>query len=258
MAAKWKEPVPFRHPVLTPSELAFTRAHGWFADGWREVASLGSALLRRLHIFRSGSAWLDLAAFTKHTTTFGFRLMFAESLGLSHDEFIEQLMRYRTEGRHAHLWLPIRRRRMPDLVRRLRASIRAAGPSIPDGQGLRGRRVQRRPDLRWQPSTRDPAIHQPAAGGQHRMSRLLPTPSRDASASRHRSCITCSPECGEERRRLIGNETRRGRRRGRSRRCRERSCHPGGKGCDGQTNIAAALRHTGRNYRRPLRTLGLT
>ncbi|MGW6904838.1 hypothetical protein [Streptomyces sp. NPDC054940] len=91
MAAKWKEPVPFRHPVLTPSELAFTRAHGWFADGWREVASLGSALLRRIHIFRSGSAWLDLAAFTKHTTTFGFRLMFAESLGLSHDAFIEQL-----------------------------------------------------------------------------------------------------------------------------------------------------------------------
>ncbi|MFE2941861.1 hypothetical protein ACFXKG_22820 [Streptomyces sp. NPDC059255] len=91
MAADWKEPVPFRHPVLTPSEMAFTRAHGWFEGGWGEVASLGSALLRRIHIFRSGAAWLDLAAFTKHTTTFGFRLTFAASLGLSHDTFIEQL-----------------------------------------------------------------------------------------------------------------------------------------------------------------------
>lgn len=90
-AAEWKEPVPFRHPVLTPSEVAFTRTHGWFADGWREVASLGSALLRRIHVFRSGAAWLDLAAFTKHTTTFGFRLTFVESLGVPHDAFIEQL-----------------------------------------------------------------------------------------------------------------------------------------------------------------------
>ncbi|QIY99206.2 hypothetical protein HEP87_41300 [Streptomyces sp. S1D4-11] len=91
MAAKWKETVPFRHPELTPAELAFTDAHGWFADGWRKAASLGSALLRRIHIFRSGTTWLDLAAFTKHTTTFGFRLTFAESHRIPHDAFIEQL-----------------------------------------------------------------------------------------------------------------------------------------------------------------------
>ncbi|WP_217576109.1 hypothetical protein [Streptomyces sp. GbtcB7] len=148
MAAKWKETAPSRHPVLTPAELAFIDAHGWFADGWRRAASLGSALLRRIHIFRSGTTWLDLAAFTKHTTTFGFRLTFAESHGIPHDAFIEQLthpLRYRVGRGHAHLRLPIRRRRMPDLVRRLRTGVRAAGPSIPDGKGLRGRRVQRCP-----------------------------------------------------------------------------------------------------------------
>ncbi|MFJ3955833.1 hypothetical protein ACIPXV_38355 [Streptomyces libani] len=76
-----------RHPVNTPSRwnTVGSRRHGGEASG------LGSALLRRLLIFRSGADWLDMAGFTKHVSTYGFRLTFAESHWADHDTLIEHL-----------------------------------------------------------------------------------------------------------------------------------------------------------------------
>ncbi|WP_326687228.1 hypothetical protein OIE63_08705 [Streptomyces sp. NBC_01795] len=91
-ASKHEGSVPFRHKGLTPEERAFVQAHGWHEESWRETAPLGSALLRRLMIFRSASDWLDLAGFTKNQT-YGFRLSFAESRWMSHDAFIRHLTR---------------------------------------------------------------------------------------------------------------------------------------------------------------------
>lgn len=78
-ALKFGEVPPFRHPRPTPGEHAFAREHSWFEDGWREASGLGSALLRRLLIFRSGADWLDMAGFTKYVNTYGIQLTFAES-----------------------------------------------------------------------------------------------------------------------------------------------------------------------------------
>ncbi|NUK21947.1 hypothetical protein [Streptomyces lunaelactis] len=85
------EVAPFRHGGPTPGEHAFALEHGWFEEAWREVSALGSALLRRLLIFRSGADWLDMAGFTKHASTYGFRLTFAESHWTHHDTLIEHL-----------------------------------------------------------------------------------------------------------------------------------------------------------------------
>ncbi len=82
---------PFRHQGPTPGEHAFTLEHGWFEEAWKEASGLGGALLRRLLIFRSGADWLDMAGFTKHVSTYGFRLTFAESHWTDHDTLIEHL-----------------------------------------------------------------------------------------------------------------------------------------------------------------------
>ncbi|MEU8918428.1 WYL domain-containing protein [Streptomyces nigrescens] len=58
-------PPPFRYQGPTPGEHAFALEHGWFEEAWREASGLGSALLRRLLIFRSGADWLDMAGFTR-------------------------------------------------------------------------------------------------------------------------------------------------------------------------------------------------
>ncbi|WP_405774691.1 hypothetical protein [Streptomyces sp. NBC_00859] len=84
--------VPFQHRGPTPGEHAFVMEHGWFEDAWREASGLGSALLRRLLIFRSGADWLDMAGFTKHVNTYGFRLTFAESHWTDHDTLIGYLL----------------------------------------------------------------------------------------------------------------------------------------------------------------------
>jgi len=52
---------------------------------------LGSALLRRLLIFRSGADWLAMDGFTKQVSTCGFRLTFAESHWADRDTLIEHL-----------------------------------------------------------------------------------------------------------------------------------------------------------------------
>lgn len=85
------ETTPFRHRRPTPGEDAFASRHGWFEEGWKQTSALGSALLRRLLIFRSGADWLDMAGFTKHTNTYGFRLTFAESRWTPHDTLIKHL-----------------------------------------------------------------------------------------------------------------------------------------------------------------------
>ncbi|MFE4613232.1 hypothetical protein ACFRK5_33565 [Streptomyces niveus] len=82
---------PFQQTGPTPGEHAFAREHRWFDEAWKEVSALGSALLRRLLIFRSGADWLDMAGFTKHTTTYGFRLTCAESCWTPHDTLIGHL-----------------------------------------------------------------------------------------------------------------------------------------------------------------------
>ncbi|MER5769262.1 hypothetical protein [Streptomyces sp. NPDC001985] len=83
--------VPFRSRELTPGEAVFTRAHAWSDEAWREAAALGSALLRRLMIFRAGADWLDMAGFTKHNDTYGFTLTFAKPHWTPHDELIQHL-----------------------------------------------------------------------------------------------------------------------------------------------------------------------
>ncbi|MDI5968392.1 hypothetical protein POF50_003350 [Streptomyces sp. SL13] len=90
-ADKYGERSPCRHRSLTPGEKAFAREHSWFLEGWRETAALGSALLRRLLIFRSGADWLDMAGFTKYTDTYGFRLTFARSRWTDHDVLVRHL-----------------------------------------------------------------------------------------------------------------------------------------------------------------------
>lgn len=90
-AAEHNEQSPCRHRGLTQGELAFTHEHGWFEEQWRETAEFGSALLRRLPIFRSGADWLDMAGFTKHSNTYGFCLTFAKARGTDHDVLIEHL-----------------------------------------------------------------------------------------------------------------------------------------------------------------------
>ncbi|MFI1154769.1 hypothetical protein [Streptomyces sp. NPDC020817] len=83
--------VPFRFSGPTRAEKAFADEHRWFGEAWAESASLGSAILRRLMIFRSGADWLDMAAFTKHTNTYGFRLTFGADHWKDHDTLIADL-----------------------------------------------------------------------------------------------------------------------------------------------------------------------
>ncbi|MDO0911058.1 hypothetical protein QQM39_09395 [Streptomyces sp. DT2A-34] len=90
-AAECGESSPCRYPGLTPGERAFAREHRWLEEGWRETAALGSALLRRLPMFRSAAGWLDMAGFTKDTNTYGFRLTFARARWTDHDVIIERL-----------------------------------------------------------------------------------------------------------------------------------------------------------------------
>ncbi|MEU6404529.1 hypothetical protein [Streptomyces sp. NPDC046985] len=90
-AAEYNEQSPCRHPGLTPGEWNFANEHGWFEQRWRETAAFGSALLRRLLIFRSGADWLDMAGFTKHTNTYGIRLTFAGARWTDHDVLIKHL-----------------------------------------------------------------------------------------------------------------------------------------------------------------------
>ncbi|MEU9484559.1 hypothetical protein AB0D83_13000 [Streptomyces decoyicus] len=90
-AAKHSDHSPFRHQGPTPGERAFAHEHGWFEEAWRETAAFGSALLRRLLILRSGADWLDMAGFTKHTSTYGFRLTFAGARWTDHDMLVEHL-----------------------------------------------------------------------------------------------------------------------------------------------------------------------
>lgn len=85
------EPVPFEHRRLTPGERAFSRAHQWHEEAWRKAAPLGSALLRRLLIFRAGADWLDMAGFTKHACTYGFCLSFAKAHWTPHDMLLHDL-----------------------------------------------------------------------------------------------------------------------------------------------------------------------
>ena len=68
-----------------------TSKHRWFEEAGRETATLGSALLRRLPMFRSAANWLDMAGFTKHADTYGFRLTFARARWTDHDVIIEHL-----------------------------------------------------------------------------------------------------------------------------------------------------------------------
>ncbi|MGW2858188.1 hypothetical protein [Streptomyces sp. NPDC001205] len=82
---------PCRHRGMTPEERAFAHEHPWYGEAWREVSALGSALLRRLLIFRSGADWLDMAGYTKHVNTFGFRLTFARSCWTDPDAIVEHL-----------------------------------------------------------------------------------------------------------------------------------------------------------------------
>ncbi|MFF0740656.1 hypothetical protein ACFYVL_09660 [Streptomyces sp. NPDC004111] len=90
-AAQHGEASPCRHRGLTTVETAFMREHGWFEEAWRETASLGSALLRRLVMFRTGADWLDMAAFTKHSDTYGFRLHVARTRWTDHDVIVAHL-----------------------------------------------------------------------------------------------------------------------------------------------------------------------
>ncbi|MFD9427339.1 MULTISPECIES: hypothetical protein [unclassified Streptomyces] len=90
-AAEHGEQSPCRHRGLTPGERAFAYDHGWFTQRWRETAAFGSALLRRLLIFRSGADWLDMAGFIKHTNTYGFRLTFAGARWTDHDVLVKHL-----------------------------------------------------------------------------------------------------------------------------------------------------------------------
>lgn len=90
-AAEHGEQSPFRHPGLTAGERAFADAHGWLTQSWLRTAGFGSALLRRLLIFRSGADWLDMAGFTKHADTYGFRLTFAAEFWTDHDVLVKHL-----------------------------------------------------------------------------------------------------------------------------------------------------------------------
>lgn len=90
-AAQAGDTVPFQHPELTPGELAFTHRHAWHGEAWRETSALGSALLRRLLIFRSAADWLDMAGYTKRANTHSLVLTFAESRWPDHDTLIEHL-----------------------------------------------------------------------------------------------------------------------------------------------------------------------
>lgn len=90
-AAEHGEESPCRHRGLTAAEATFAREHRWFEEAWRETAALGSALLRRLLIFRSGAEWLDMGGFTKHANTYGFQLTFAKEQWTEHDRLIEHL-----------------------------------------------------------------------------------------------------------------------------------------------------------------------
>lgn len=90
-AAEHGESSPCRYPGLTPEERAFAHEHRWHEEAWREAAALGSALLRRLPMFRSAANWLDMAGFTKHTSTYGLRLTFARARWTDHDVIIEHL-----------------------------------------------------------------------------------------------------------------------------------------------------------------------
>lgn len=90
-ALKFGEAASFHHRGPTPGEHAFAKEHRWFEESWRESSGLGSALLRRLLIFRSGADWLDMAGFTKHARSYGFRLTFAEWRWTAHDTLIEHL-----------------------------------------------------------------------------------------------------------------------------------------------------------------------
>lgn len=90
-AAEDNEPSPFRYHGLTPAEQTFARDHSWFDEAWREAAPFGSALLRRLMLFRSAACWLDMAGFTKHADTYGFRLTFSRAQWTDHDVFVEEL-----------------------------------------------------------------------------------------------------------------------------------------------------------------------
>ncbi|NBE53958.1 hypothetical protein [Streptomyces boluensis] len=90
-AVKHNEQSPCRHLGLTQGERAFAHEHGWFERQWQETAEFGSALLRRLLIFRSGADWLDMAGFTKHADTYGFQLTFAGTRWTDHDLLVEHL-----------------------------------------------------------------------------------------------------------------------------------------------------------------------
>ncbi|MFD4322557.1 hypothetical protein [Streptomyces sp. NPDC058548] len=90
-AADHGEQSPCRHRGLTTGERAFACEHSWLEEAWRETAALGSAVLRRLLMFRSGADWLDMAGYTKHTNTYGFRLTFARDRWTDHDVLIKHL-----------------------------------------------------------------------------------------------------------------------------------------------------------------------
>ncbi|GLW74955.1 hypothetical protein Kpho02_72520 [Kitasatospora phosalacinea] len=85
------ETAPFRHPELTLSEKAFTQRHSWLVEARRGTAALGSALLRRLGLFRTAADWHDMAGYTKYSDTFAFRMTFTKEMLTSHAEFLRQL-----------------------------------------------------------------------------------------------------------------------------------------------------------------------
>lgn len=89
--AEHGEPSPCRYRGLTPGERAFAHEHGWFEEAGREAAAFGSALLRRLLIFRSGADWLDMAGYTKQVNTYAFRLTFAGARWTDHEVLIGHL-----------------------------------------------------------------------------------------------------------------------------------------------------------------------
>ncbi|MYW05623.1 hypothetical protein [Streptomyces sp. SID3343] len=83
---------PFTHPTLTPGEIAFRKAYPRALERARETAFLGSALLRRLMIFRNASGWHDLAGHHQHRTTFAFRMTFGRGkTGSRHRDLVRAL-----------------------------------------------------------------------------------------------------------------------------------------------------------------------
>ncbi|WP_034087926.1 hypothetical protein [Streptacidiphilus albus] len=85
------EPLAMRHPTLTPNESAYLNEHAKYISHGHSAAPLGSALLRRLMIFRSAAHWHDMAGYHKHSTTFAFRMTFTRASIEPHQALLQAL-----------------------------------------------------------------------------------------------------------------------------------------------------------------------